>query len=549
MKKTNKQIAMTNLLIFIAVVVVINLISLNVFFRLDFSKGKIYSLSPASKTALSQLDDRVIVRAYFSDGLPPDLANIRRYTKDLLEEYKTYSRGNLRYEFIDPKDDKLKEEAQRNGVPPVNVNVREKDRVEVRQVYLGLVFQYEDRSIAIPLVQETRGLEYEITKTISQIASLGMSKVGFFSLEPELPDDPRMRFFFQQQDNYRDARESIRQNYELVQTDLFQPISDDIGTLVFTGAIDSLEMIQLYNLDQFLMHGKSILVFQDRVNADIQNQTAQPINSNVFDLLSHYGVRIRENLIMDMESFQINVTERRGIFSVNTPMAYPFLVRGNTVNRHHPIVSQLSGLQFIFVSEIDGDFLPEDVRFTPLLFSSNNSGTMHGPNYFINVQQFSDRNYINRLNEQSKTLAGLYEGSFVSYFAERNERFSNHFMEYTNNGRIIVLGDMDFITTPQGGRTNQTNIDFLMNAVDYLSNNTGLIALRSREVINKPLLIERIVKTDDLTPEGAERRKTNMRELFKYINIILPALLVIVYGLLKYRSEINRRKRIKDNYE
>ena len=548
MKKTNKETAMTNLFIFIAAVIVINLISLNLFTRLDFSKGKVYSLSTASKEALRKLDDRILVKAYFTKDLPPDLANTQRYTKDLLEEYKTYSGGKFRYEFINPNDDRLRMEAQQNGVPPVNVNVRERDRMEVRQVFLGLVFHYEDRTESIPLVQETRGLEYEITKAITKIASLGMPKIAFFSLEPELPDDPRMRFFYQQQDRFQHARESIRQNYELINTDLYDPLAPDINTLIFSGAVDSLDLYQLYNIDQFLMAGNNILLFQDRVDANLQNQSAMPIQSNIFDLLGHYGINIRENLIMDSESGQVNVQERRGIFSVSTPMNYPFIVISNTVNRMHPIVSQLANIQFLFVSEIDDTFIPQDVKFTPLIHSSNNSGTMTGPNFMISVQQFMDRSYINRLNERGKIIAAMYEGTFMSFFNDIEMRFSNEFTEYTNNGRIIVVPDMDFISS-QGAGQNPSNINFLMNAIDYLDNNQGLIALRSREVINKPLRIEKLVKTSDLTPEGAERRKASMKEFLKFTNILLPAILVIVYGLLRYKAEIKRRDRIKDTYE
>ena len=552
MKKTNKQVATTNLLIFIAIVIVINLISLNVFFRLDFSKGKIYSLSPASKSAIRQLEDRIIVRAYFTQDLPPDLANVRRYTRDLLEEYRTYSGGNFRYEFINPNDDKLRMEAQQSGVPPVNVNVRERDRVEVRQAFLGLVLHYGDKTEAIPLVQETRGLEYEITKAIINIASLGIPRVAFFSLEPEVQADPRMMFFFQQQDRFQHARESIRQNYELVNTTLSEPIAPDINTLIFTGAVDSLDIYQLYNIDQFLMRGNNIVFFQDRVNTNLQNQTAEMIHSNIFNLLSHYGANIRENLIMDMESGQVNVQERRGIFSVNTPVQYPFIVISNSVNRNHPIVSQLANIQFLFVSELDADpaYFSENtnIRFTPLLYTSNNTGTMSGPNFWININQFMDRSYINRLTEPSKVIAGLYEGSFTSYFNEIPTRFSEDFIGVTNNASIIVVPDMDFISS-QGAGQNPGNTNFLMNAVDYLSNNQGLISLRSREVINKPLVIDRLVNTEDLTPEGAERRRTNMREFFKYLNIVLPALLVVLYGLIRYRLELKRRKRIKDEYE
>ena len=535
---------------YLAAVVIINLISLNLFFRLDFSKGSVYSLSPSSKTTVRQIEDRMIVKAYFTEKLPPQFASIRRYTRDLLEEYKTASNGRFRYEFINPTDEnRLKEEAQRSGVPPVNVQVRENDRIEVREAFLGLVFHYNGKTETIPLVQETRGLEYEITKAINKIASIGMHRVAFFGLTPDMPDDPRMRFFMQQQDKFQNAKESIRQNYELVDAKLTEPIPNDVNTLVFTGVVDSLTTQQIYNIDQFLMKGNSVIFFQDRAMTDLQNQSAVPIQSNIFDLLSHYGVYINDNLVMDANSAQINMQTRQGIFTVNTPVHYPFFPIANNVNTHHPIVSQLSQLQFLFVSEIEGSLISPDVNFTPLIFTSDQSSTSPGPYYNIGVHQFMNRdNYMNRLQDGRKVLSALYEGKFTSIFGQNDPGLGSGFITETNNGKIIVLANMDFISTT-GAAQNPSNMNFLMNAIDYLSNNQALIALRSREVINKPLQIEKVVNTTGLEPLEAEKKMNKTRNFIKYTNIILPSLLLILFGLYKIRAEIIRRKRIKEIYE
>jgi len=538
---------MTNLVVFIAIIVVINLISLNLFFRVDFSKGKIYSLSRSSKDSIHQIEDRLIIKAYFTQELPPQFASIRRYTKDLLEEYKNVANGKLRYEFIDPKnEDRLREEAQKAGVYPVNIQVRENDRMEVKQAYLGLAFYYNDKVETIPLVQETRGLEYEITKTINKIASLGSSKVAFYGLTPDIPSDPRMRFFMQQQDPFQNAKETIRENYELIPADLKNKIPDDIQTLIFSGVVDSLETIELYNIDQFLMQGKSMVIFQDRVNANLQTQQAENINSNFFDLLRHYDIKIMDNLILDNKSGNVSVQERRGIFSVNTPMQYPFFPISNDVNKRSSVVSQLSNLQFIYVSEIDTTNINPDLHFTPLIYTSNQSGAARGPRYNIGIQQFQDKNWMNQLNNNKKVLAGLYEGLFTSYFNDSSLKDSD-FIEQ-NYTKIILVPDMDFINSQAGGQ-NESNMNFLMNAIDYLSSNQALIELRSREVINKPLLVEKMFKTDGLSPEDVAQKVNRTRNFLKFANILLPSFLLIGYGLLRYKKEINRRKRIQEIYE
>jgi len=548
-KKINRQSSLINLAIFIVAIVILNLISLNLFFRLDFSKGKIYSLSPASKVALRQLDDRMLVEAFFTReaDLPPHLANLRRYTRDLLEEYRSYSRGRFRFEFID--DSRLREEAQNRGVPPVNVQVREHDRFEARQAFLGLVFHYDGRTEVIPLVQETRGLEYEITKVINKITAAGMQRVAFFSLEPEQNVDPRMRMFMQQQDRFQHAREAIRQHYQLVQVTLDEEIPADINTLVFTGAVDSLSVVQLFNIDQFIMSGRSVLFFQDRIDADLQSQQARPIESNIFSMLSHYGVNIRNNLLMDASSGNVTVPQRHVIFTINTQMQYPFFIVANEVNRRHSLVSQLSNLQYLFVSEIDDTNIPSDVHFTRLVMTSNQTGVAQGPHFNLGTHQFQDtRIWMNRMTERNRVITGLFEGRFTSYFADTGFNMLENFIPETHVGQIMIVPNMDFINSQVTGQ-NQNNLNLLMNAVDYLSNNEALITLRSREVINKPIKIERLIRTEGLEPAELMQKIDRTRTFVRFTNILLPGLVIILYGLIRYKLEINRRKRIKEIYE
>jgi gliding-associated putative ABC transporter substrate-binding component GldG len=530
------------------IVIVINLISLNIFLRIDLSKGRVYSLSPSSRQTVRQLEDRLVVKAYFTEKLPPQFASIRRYTRDLLEEYKTASGGKIRYEFINPTDEnQLKEEARRHGVPPVNVQVRENDRLEVREAFLGLVFHYNDRIETIPLVQETRGLEYEITKAINKIASIGMQRVAFYGLTPDIPNDPRMMFWMQQQDKFQQAKETIRQNYDLVAVTLEDAIPNDVSTLVFSGAVDSLSTLQLYHIDQFIMGGNNVIFFQNRAMTDLQTQTANPINSNIFDLLDHYGAHIRDNLVLDAKSGSVNVQEQRGIFMHSTPVQYPFFPISNDINSHHPIVSQLANIMYLYVSELDTLSVSPDVNMIPLIYSSNQSSTVPGPYFNINIQQFLDRNFMNRLIQPRKVLTALYEGRYRSFFPS-DPGFAMGFIPETAHAKIIVVPDMDFISSTGAGR-NPSNMNFLMNALDYLSNNQALISLRSREVINKPLDIEKIVNIGTLDHTAAEKKRQSTRNMVKWVNILLPAMLLVVFGLIKYRIEISRRKRIKEIYE
>jgi len=548
MKRKNEMNILTNLAIFIGIIIVINLISINLFFRLDFSKGKVYSLSASSKSAVRRLEDKMIVKAYFTEKLPPQYASLRRYTRDLLEEYKNASYGGrFRYEFINPTDEnQLKQEAQKNGVAPAQVQVRENDRVEVREAYLGLVFTYEGKSVTIPLVKETKGLEYEITKAINKIASFEMPTVGFYGLAPEIPDNPILRMFMQQQDKYQTTKNTIREHYDMVEVTLDSPIQPNVTTLVFSGTVDTLTTQQLYYIDQYLMKGNTAIFFQPTTTVNIQNQQVQKINSNIFDLLAHYGINIQDNIIMDNSCATVNMQEQRG-FSINVvPVRYPFIILANNVNTDNPIAAKLSNLQYYFPSEIDTLIIPEGVQFTPLVYTSNQTNTTRGPYYNINIQQFLDRSFVNNLNQKRKVLSALYEGNFSSYFPT-NPGFEPSYLMETQTAKIIVVPDMEFVTS-NVIQQNEANRNFLMNAIDALIGNPALVELRSREVINKPLHFKAIEESD-LPQDIKEKKLTARRNTIKGINYALPAVLLVLFGVGMYYYENIRRKRIKETYE
>ena len=147
--------------IVLAAVILINLISRNWFIRIDLTDNQTYSLSPSSKSILGQMDDLLTAKVYFTENLPGQYGNNSRYLQDILEEYVAYSGGNLRFEFYRPGEDRqLGEEAQKYGIQPVQLQVIENDKLEVKRVYMGMVLLYGDRREILPVIQTTTGLEY-----------------------------------------------------------------------------------------------------------------------------------------------------------------------------------------------------------------------------------------------------------------------------------------------------------------------------------------------------------------------------------------------------
>ena len=175
----NKKQLIFRVLLVVGVTILVNIVALRFFQRLDLTHDKIFTLSDASRNLVKSLDDKFLVKAYFTSDLPPEYANNRRYLKDQLDEYRAYAGGNFQYEFIDPsKKEEVEQEAQRYGVPPVQVQVLKQDKLQVEKAYMGLVFLYGDKQERLPVIQSTANLEYEISSAVKKLTSKELKKIG-----------------------------------------------------------------------------------------------------------------------------------------------------------------------------------------------------------------------------------------------------------------------------------------------------------------------------------------------------------------------------------
>ena len=126
------------------VVILINVISRNIHFRLDFTENNIYSLSESSELIVDKIDDILTMKVYFSDNLPGEYGNNKRYLQDILEEYAALSNGKIRFEFYPPEsDEKMEEEALKYGIQPVQLQVVENDKLEIKLGDFGLATRLE----------------------------------------------------------------------------------------------------------------------------------------------------------------------------------------------------------------------------------------------------------------------------------------------------------------------------------------------------------------------------------------------------------------------
>lgn len=481
--------------ILFAILFLLNGISRNLFFRWDLTDTNMYSLSESSKAVIEQVDDLLTMKVYFSDNLPGEYGNNRRYLQDILEEYVAFGKGKIRFEFYRPEDDKsLEEEAQKAGIMPVQMQVVENDKLEVKRVLMGMVILFADQKEIIPVIQTSTGLEYEITTRIKKLVEVNKPVIGFAQIDS-------------QDAGTQKVQSELRQRYAVRTVNLNKEIPSEIGVLLMSGVSDSLQSGEYTHLKSYLESGGNLFIAQSRVNPNLQTQQATVIQSNIFDLLDSFGLHLEENYVIDRLCGRVNVQQQMGPIRMNVPMEYPLLPIVRHFNESELLVSGLEQIQMIFASEIKQDtVLPENTKIFPLSYSSEQSGEMRG---YFNLNPDPQQNpAIHLFNQSGKILVARSEKSHPGTGLVN---------------QVVLAGDSDLFLDNSGGLSSE-NIIFVMNTVDYLIGEKDLIALRSRAVTSRPL---------DEVSESEKRT-------WKWVNILLPSMLIVGFGFIRLKQQ-NRK--------
>jgi gliding-associated putative ABC transporter substrate-binding component GldG len=513
--------SLTSVPLVFGIVVVLNLLALALFIRFDLTDSKLYSLSDASKRIAQSLDDPVVVKLYFSSDLPAPYNQHARYLKDQLYEYRAFSGGKLRFEFIDPIQEEREEEAQALRIPPVQVNAYEKDKIELKKVYMGLAFLYEDKQEVIPVVQSTRNLEYEISSAIQKITTEVLPTVGILQGHGEVDIYQSMQVGHQTLSKlYRVIPVTIRPG---------ELIDIDVATLMVIGPTDSVSAWDQYAIDQFIMRGGKLGVFYDPVEVDIQVQNAEERQTNWPEFLEHYGVRFKQGLVLDVRNSRIAVMQQQGFIRFQNVVEFPFLPQVYTFNSDNLIGKDLEAVDFPFVCALDSTAADTlGLEFQPICWSSERSGIRRPPYFLSPMQEFSPDDF----SEPFQILAGAIQGSFTTAFPEGappdtgvDVTMLEPPVAQSSPNRLVVVGDAEFGGDQQISR-DPSNAAMFLNTVDWLTQEAGLITIRSREVVSRPL---------DEVSDGK-------RKAVKYANVFGPPILVIVFGLMRWQAR-RRAKR------
>jgi gliding-associated putative ABC transporter substrate-binding component GldG len=502
----NKNIKMPDmkLVYIIGIAILLNIISTFIFFRLDLTDGKIYSLSDASKKIVSELDDKVIVKCFFSKELPPQMKIIPSLIRDNLEEYKAYSNGNFHYEFIDPADKEFSKQIMDYQLPSAQVQMLEKDEFKVKRVFMGMVILYEDKKEIIPFVQEgdLPAIEYEITSRIRKLTMERLPNVAIYSA-PGTVNPEEMRTAYQLLSSQYVVNFISPGDKELT--------PDKIDALLIIGPKENLSQEALKSIDDYIVGGGKAGFFIDKTSVDLQTQGVKEIELNLDSLMSNYGVKVNTDLIGDKQAGIITVRQQKGFFTIANQIKYPFLPMISNLSRTNPVSQKINAVTLYFASSLDTTAAAQKGIGLEIIGTTSEESFIQKKNYFI----MADRDISEyRFSEKNIPVIALLRGSFTSFYDQSVKGVQT---------RMAVTGDSEFFM--DGKISSDDNLNMFLNLVDWLTSDDSLISIRSKSIMMRPL--------DKVSDSG--------KTLVKWLNMAGIPILIIGIGFIKWMS--NRRRK------
>ena len=530
---------------------VINIIGSFFFFRLDLTKDKRYTLSSTSLQIIEQVKNPLYIKVYMQGELPSEFKRLQLETRQMLEEFQGYN-SNIIFEFIDPLEDEASsmdniKELYRKGLTPINISVDDKGKQSQAMVFPWAIAVYDNKEVNIPLLKNIMGasttdkiigsvqhLEYSIADALHKITNDKQKKIAIIKGNGELHEAYIAKFLLQTKESYHIgpftldsvAKQPLNTLTELKKYDL----------AIIAKPTEAFSESEKQVLDQYIINGGKTIWLIDQVVAEMDSlysptgsALAFPRDLNLNDFFFKYGVRIYPDLVKDEQGSPIKLASgEQGSATQFQEFNWKFAPQVYSQS-NHPIVKNVGGIKFDFANAIDT--LKNGIKKTVLLQSSPYSKRIGTPTE-INLNSVNEETTpADYLNKGNIPLAVLLEGKFHSMFENRILAFDqNNFQAKGNSSKMIVISDGDIIKNQldkngmpvelgydQRSGNLYDNKDFLMNCVNYVLDDTGLINIRSKD-LDLPLLDK----------EKVYENYTNIQLL----TIGLPIAILGVFGLL-----------------
>jgi gliding-associated putative ABC transporter substrate-binding component GldG len=546
-----RRIQVINFLVVIAILVVLNALSSIVFYQVDLTEDQRYTLAKPTQELLKAIDDPIDVEVLLEGDFPAGFKRLQNGVKETFRQFGTYT-PYLDVRYVDPNEGNLEEVNARReqlgeqGIYPTNLRVNDGTEMKEKMIYPHIIFNFAGRQVVVNILENNPGFDQE--QNLNN--SINLLEYKFANALQKLRQPVRKSILFTTGRGELEEAQTLALESQLRQFHLTDRMPID-STIAIDPETDLLIVAKptkpftdrdKFILDQYLMQGGRILWLIDRLGVNLDSMSGRgdfvppPLDLNLDDLFFKYGVRINSDMVLDLECTRIpQVIGRQG----GKPQIelIPWYYHTLAVpSSDHPISKNLDRVNLFFPSSIDTVQTKTPIKKTILLRSSEYSRKQLTPTR-LNFEILRYPPDPKKFNQPSIPQAVLLEGAFPSLFENRvtvemKATFAQLGLEFRKQGvssKMVVVADGDLgknLTTSNGSPQPlgynkweslafPGNSDFILNSVEYLLDDTGLLEARSKDL--KLRLLDKV-------------RCQEERAYWQWFNIALPLLLLALFG-------------------
>tara|TARA_Y100000590_G_scaffold469744_1_gene659481 strand:+ start:2509 stop:4806 length:2298 start_codon:yes stop_codon:yes gene_type:complete len=456
--------------------------------RLDLTEDKIFTLSPATKEIVGELDDLLTIDIFLSKDPPVQVSPVSRDINDFLDDLESSSNGMIKVVRHFPEDDeKALKKSNNAGIPPIQFNVRSQGELQIKTGYLGLAITYLDKREVLPYVQTIDGFEYRLASLINKVLDDKSDKktIGFLSGHNEMEISGELQTL----------ASVINQQYQIktVETEEGVPINlQDVDVLIIASPKSRIGETHRKSITDYIYSGGKAFIAVEPILVDLTQLAGIQNRDNSSDFIfSEFGISVESDLVFDLQSNETLSFGTGGMGNVYLP--YPYWVKANVVDTK--IGGEVNNVVMPWASTVGILDLPDlPFKVTPLV-----STTEYG---------FIDMNLRN-LRPNSPTFSEVTENNFV--LSDLGVA-----LEHPNGSRMVIFGDADWISETASRFNN--NVLLALNVIDWLAQEDNLASVRSKVVSERNLVFS----------------SDTHRNIVQYTNIGGVPLAFIILGLVRF---------------
>lgn len=491
-KKTNRLLVA--LLLFVGV----NLLAPFVDVRYDATQDKRYSLCEASKKILLENTSKINISFFFTDQIHPNFDRVGKEFINLLQEYEHAAGNEFSYNVVYTRNADEQQRAIDEGLAPLLVNVKAKDNEQVQKAFLGAVVKVGDKKEIMQMIKPGTEMEYALSSAIKRASSPEVSSIALLAGHGET-----------QPEQLADVLAGLASQHQVEVTEISAdlPIPLSYKTLVIIDPRDTFPPLHLHRLSEYMAGGGNVFIAMSRCESNLNELFIDPLTTTGLETwLRTKGIHIQTDNIVDKSCGTVLVQQQEGDASYNTDLPFHYYPLFKKF-ANHTITAGLEEVLMTCPSSIQINTAGNTFRYEPLVFSSEQSGTLQVPQQIDVAKQWGPEEF---------SLAHIPVAVAVSPIKKMK------------GGRMVVIANGTLVNNGHNGmqQINPDNINLVVNAVDWLSDETGLIAIRTKAITKQP-----IIKMDDAT-----------RSRIKYLNMILPLLLVAGMYLIGFVKRETKKR-------